>query len=62
VAQERERYRITENKYSEGLATNLDLSTAETSLIEAELQLQQNYIRWYQYHLQLDFATGGIGQ
>jgi len=62
VSQEQERYRITENKYGEGLATNLDLSTAETSLIEAELQLQQNYIRWYQYRLQLDFAIGEIGE
>lgn len=62
VAQEHERYRITENTYVEGLATNLDLSTAETSLIDAELQLQQNYILWYQYRLQLDFATGGIGK
>lgn len=62
VAQEMERYRITESKYAEGQAANLDVSAAETSLLEAELLLQQNYIQWYQYKLQLDFATGAIGQ
>lgn len=62
VAQERERYRITESKYAEGQTANLEVSAAETSLLEAELLLQQNYIQWYQYKLQLDFATGVIGE
>jgi len=60
VAQERERYRITNNRYSAGQATSLDLSTAESALTAAELQLQADTIKWYQSHLQLDFATGQL--
>ncbi len=62
VAQERERYRITENRYDQGLATPLDLRSAENSLTGAELQLQQNYIEWFQFRLQLEVATGEIGK
>lgn len=62
VTQEEERYRITREKFEQGQATNLDLTGAERALTEAKLLLEQNYIRWYQYQLQLDFATGVIGK
>lgn len=61
LLQEKERYRITEKKYQQGQATALDISTAEHALTQAQLEQQKNYITWYQYRLQLDFATGEIG-
>ena len=60
VAQERERYRIVQEQYAQGQASNLDLDNAETALTEAELGLQEASIQWYRYSLQLDFATGEI--
>lgn len=60
TAQERERYRIVQEQYAQGQASNLDLNNAETALTEAELGLRQAYIQWYRYSLQLDFATGEI--
>jgi outer membrane protein TolC len=62
LEQEKERYRITENRYNEGLATFLDLNTAEIDLTKAETELHKNYISWYKNKLQLDFATGEISQ
>ena len=62
MAQEKERYRITEEKYQQGLATALDISTAEHALTQAQLEQQKNYITYLQYRLQLDFATGTIGR
>jgi outer membrane protein len=62
VAQEKDRYRITEDRYEQGLATFLDLNTAELDLTEAETQLQENYITWYKNQLHLAFATGEIGE
>ncbi len=62
LEQEKDRYRITENRYNEGLATFLDLNTAELALTEAETELHKNYITWYKNKLQLDFATGEINQ
>ncbi|MCB0297956.1 MAG: TolC family protein, partial [Calditrichaeota bacterium] len=62
VLQERERYRITENQYHEGLVSNLDLSSAERTLSAAELLLQDYYIQWHRQRLQLSFATGTIGE
>lgn len=62
VLQERERYRITENQFNEGLVSNLDLSSAERSLSAAELLLQDYYIQWHRQRLQLRFATGTIGE
>jgi OMF family outer membrane factor len=61
VAQEQERYRLTQESYGQGYATSLDLSTAERALTAAELVLQQNYGEWLQARLQLDFAAGTIG-
>lgn len=61
VLQERERYRIAENQYNEGLVSNLDLSSAERALSAAELLLQDYYIQWHRQRLQLSFATGAIG-
>lgn len=61
VAQEKERYRITEEKYQQGQATTLDISAAENELTKAQLEQQKNYITYLQYRLQLDFATGIIG-
>jgi outer membrane protein len=60
VAQEKERYRITRDKYDQGLATTLDLSDAENALTSAELQLQQSYIKWMQDSAYLSYATGRI--
>lgn len=62
VLQERERYRITENQFNEGLVSNLDLSSAERTLSAAELLLQDYYIQWHRQRLQLSFATGTIGE
>lgn len=61
VVQEKERFRITEERYQQGLATFLDLNSAELSLTEAETELQNYYINWYKNKIQLDFATGIIG-
>ncbi len=58
VVQEKERYRITREKYDQGLATTLDLSDAENALTSAELQLQQSYIKWMQDNAYLSYATG----
>jgi outer membrane protein len=62
VKQERRRYQITEELYSQAQATSLDLSDAEKRLTEADLTLKGKYVEWYQYRLQLDYATGVIGQ
>jgi outer membrane protein TolC len=62
VAQEEERYRITREQFEQGQATNLDLSNAERALTEAKLLLQQTYLQWFQYQLQVEFATGMIGK
>ena len=62
VIQERERYRITKENYEQAYATSLDLSTAENTLTSAELTLKQNHVEWLQYRLQLQFATGKIGE
>jgi outer membrane protein TolC len=62
VDQEKERFRITENRYQQGLATFLDLNTAELDLTEAETELHKNYITWYKNQLHLAFATGEIGK
>ena len=62
VHQERERYRIVQEQFSQGQASNTDLRNAETSLTQAELLLRQTYIQWRQHKLQLDWATGIIGK
>jgi outer membrane protein TolC len=62
VDQEKERFRITENRYQQGLATFLDLNAAELDLTEAETELHKNYITWYKNQLHLAFATGEIGK
>ena len=60
VNQEKLRYRITDERYKQGLATFLDLNSSESSLTEAEAILHKNYISWYQNKLQLIYATGKI--
>lgn len=62
AALEEERYRITREKFEQGQATNLDLSNADRALTEAKLILQQTYLQWRQYQLQLEFAAGTIGK
>jgi outer membrane protein len=62
VSQEKERYRITEERYNQGLATFLDLDSSELAYTEAETELHKYYITWYKNRLQLDFATGTISQ
>lgn len=62
VAQERKRYQLTEDQYSQAQATSLDLSDAEQKLTEAELMLKDKYMEWYQYRLQMDYVIGVIGK
>ena len=62
VGQEKERYRITEERYNQGMATFLDLDSSELAYTEAETELHKYYITWYKNRLQLDFATGIISQ
>jgi len=61
VAVEKERYRIVKDNYEQGLSTTIDLNNAEHSLTAAELELQKEYISWFQNKLMLDYATGMIG-
>ncbi len=58
--QENERYRITKQKFEQGLTTTIDLTDAESSLTAAELQLKQTYISWLKNKTQMDYATGII--
>ena len=62
VSQEKERYRITEQRYNQGVATFLDFDSSELALTEAEIELHKYYITWFKNRLQLDFATGIISQ
>jgi outer membrane protein len=62
VDQENERYRISEERYNQGLATFLDLDSSELAYTEAETELHKYYITWFKNRLQLDFATGIISQ
>ena len=62
VSQEKERYRITEERYNQGLVTFLDLDSSELAYTEAEIELHKDYITWYKNRLQLNFATGKISQ
>jgi outer membrane protein len=61
IEQENERYRITQEKFQQGLMTSLDLNTAEHALTEAQLRLQENNISWQKYKIQLEFVCGTIG-
>jgi len=61
VAVEKERYRIVNENYEQGLSTTIDLNNAELALTEAELELQKEYISWFQNKLVLDYSIGMIG-
>ena len=60
VQLEEERYRITNERFEQGLTTILDVNSAEESLTSAQLQLQQNIINWYTAKLRLAYAVGDI--
>ncbi len=60
VLQERRRYQIAKEKFSQGQLSALDLNSIEKELTTAEMTLNQQYIQWQQYRLQLDFATGRL--
>ena len=60
VEQERERERLVGQSYTQGQATSLDLSTAESALTAAQLALQQRRIQWRQLRLELGFSTGEL--
>jgi outer membrane protein TolC len=62
IALEKERYRIVNENYKQGLSTTIDLNNAELSLTSAELELQKDYISWFQNQLLLDYATGDIAK
>jgi outer membrane protein len=61
VEQETERFRQTRERYEQGLTTILDLNSAENDLTAAQLELEKTKILWHKNMLQLDFATGIIG-
>jgi outer membrane protein TolC len=58
VGQESERYRLTKERFAQGMTTALDLNSSEESLTTAELSLQQQIINWYKAKMQLAFAAG----
>jgi outer membrane protein len=60
LVQERERYRLTQERYDQDMLSSLDLRSAEFALTEAELELQEDYISWYQSRLNIDWAIGTI--
>jgi len=60
VKLEDERYRITNQRFEQGLTTILDVNSAEESLTSVHLQLQQNIINWYTAKLRLAYAVGDI--
>jgi outer membrane protein len=62
VSQEKEKFRITEERYNQGLATFLDLDSSELDYTAAETELYKNYINWYKNRLHLDYATGMISK
>lgn len=62
VAVEKERYRIVKDNYEQGLSTTIDLNNAEHALTAAELELQKEYVSWYQNELMLDYATGNVSK
>lgn len=62
IALEKERYRNVKENYRQGLATALDLNNAEHALTVAELELQKEYISWFQNKLMLDYSTGDIAK
>jgi outer membrane protein TolC len=61
VQQEQERFRQTRERQQQGLTTMLDLNSAENDLTTAQLELEKTKILWHKNKLQLDFATGIIG-
>ena len=62
VQQEKKRYQLINRKFEQQLATTLDVSDSENKLREAELALQNTYIEWFLYQLQMDYVTGIIGK
>jgi outer membrane protein TolC len=58
VTQESERYRLTNQRFAQGLTTVLDLNSVEESLTTAELVLGQQIINWYKAKLRLAIAAG----
>jgi outer membrane protein TolC len=61
VTVEKERYRIVKDNYEQGLLSTIDLNNAELDLTAAELELQKEYISWFQNKLMLDYTTGEMG-
>ena len=61
VEQETERYRVTRERYEQGLATTLDLTDAQSSLTFADLRLKQYYINWLTDQAEMDRVIGKIG-
>jgi len=62
VEQEKERYRLTQERYDQGMLPSLDLRSSEHALTETELELHKIYISWYQNRLNLDWAVGIINE
>ncbi|RMF58724.1 MAG: TolC family protein [Calditrichaeota bacterium] len=62
VAQEQERFRITQQQFLQGQASSLEVNSAEKSLTQAEMELQQELTHWKQLKLQLEYSSGIIGK
>ncbi len=58
LEQEKERYRVTREKYRQGIATLVDLSDAEAALTTADLQIRQAFISLLIHQAQMKMAMG----
>jgi multidrug efflux system outer membrane protein len=58
VQQERERYRIGQQKYEQGLTSATDLNNVQTALTASDLRYKQSLIKWWQDKALMDYATG----
>jgi outer membrane protein TolC len=62
LAQQQERYRIITTQQREGVATTNDTLIAEADLTLAELQWQRALIQYHVSQIELQLATGSIGE
>ena len=58
LLQQRERYRIANIQYGNGLATTQDLTDAETELTQAELLRERIFVQYFLARTDLMLATG----
>ncbi len=58
VQQERERYRIAQQKYEQGLASATDLNNVQSALTASDLRYKQSLIKWWQDKALMNYAIG----